>query len=73
MTNKTMDFSSFVGKLLARRDTDVLREGVRVLPQALMDAEVSTQIGRSSTSERTFASPKSNGYRKGSGTPGLER
>ncbi len=26
MANKRMDFSSFVGKLLAEEDTDVLRE-----------------------------------------------
>jgi hypothetical protein len=34
--SKRMDFSSFVGKLLGEEDTDVLREGVRVLAQALM-------------------------------------
>jgi hypothetical protein len=31
-------------------DVDFLREGVRVLAQALMDAEVSAQIARSSAS-----------------------
>lgn len=40
-----MDLSAFVGKLLADDDPDVLREGVRVLAQALMEAEVSTKIG----------------------------
>ncbi len=40
-----MDIGSFVGKLLAEEDADVLREGIIILAQALMDAEVSTQIG----------------------------
>jgi putative transposase len=40
-----MDLSTFVGKVLADDDPDVLREGVRVLAQAVMDAEVSSKIG----------------------------
>jgi hypothetical protein len=35
-----MDVSSFVGKLLEEDDVDVLRDGVRVLAQALMETEV---------------------------------
>jgi transposase-like protein len=63
MATKRMDFSSFVGKLLAEEDTDVLREGVRILAQALMDAEVSTQIG-AELYERTDArTAQRNGYR----------
>ena len=63
MATKRMDFSSFVSKLLAEDDTDVLREGVRVLAQALMDAEVSTQIG-AELYERTEArTAQRNGYR----------
>ncbi len=42
-----MDLSAFVGKLLAEQDGDVLREGVRVLAQTLMEAEVSSRIGGS--------------------------
>ena len=45
MAKDRMDLSTFVGKVLADDDADVLREGVRVLAQALMDAEVSTRIG----------------------------
>jgi hypothetical protein len=45
-----MDLNAFVGKLLADDDQDTLREGVRVLAQALMDAEVSAKIGAGPTS-----------------------
>jgi transposase-like protein len=40
-----MDITSFVGKLLEEDDVDLLREGVRILAQALMETEVSSQIG----------------------------
>lgn len=40
-----MDLTTFVGKLLERDDIDALREGVRILVQAVMDIEVSGQIG----------------------------
>jgi transposase-like protein len=33
------------GKLLEQDDVDALREGVRVLAQAVMETEVSSQIG----------------------------
>jgi hypothetical protein len=56
MAKGRMGFNSFVSKLLAEEDADVLREGVRVLAQALMDAEVPTRSERSSTNERTAAS-----------------
>ena len=39
MAKQRMDLSAFVGKLLAEEDGDVLREGGRVLAQALMEAE----------------------------------
>jgi len=39
-----MDLTTFVGKVLSDGDADVLREGVRVLAEALMDAEVSSKI-----------------------------
>ncbi len=58
-----MDLSAFVGKLLADQDGDVLREGVRVLAQALMEAEVSSRIG-GERDERTEERPAyRNGYR----------
>jgi hypothetical protein len=40
-----MDITSFVGKLLEQDDVDALREGVKVLAQAVMETEVSGQIG----------------------------
>jgi transposase-like protein len=51
-----MDLSAFVGKLLAADEPDVLREGVRVLAQAVMETEVTAQIGAEAyerTGERT--------------------
>ena len=63
MAKNRMDFSSFVGKLLAEEDTDVLREGVRVLAQALMDAEVSTQIGAELYERTDSRTAQRNGYR----------
>jgi hypothetical protein len=40
MAKLRMDLSAFVGKLLEEQDGDVLREGIRVLSQALMETEV---------------------------------
>jgi len=40
-----MDLTAFVGKLLEEQDGDVLREGIRVLSQALMESEVADLIG----------------------------
>ena len=40
MAKPRMDLSAFVGKLLEEQDGDVLREGIRVLSQALMETEV---------------------------------
>jgi len=51
-----MDLSAFIGKLLEEQDGDVLREGIRVLSQALMASEVVGLIGaerHERTSERT--------------------
>ena len=45
MAKSRMDVTAFIGKLLKEDDADVLREGVQVLAQALMEAEVSAQIG----------------------------
>src|SRR6266496_3713952 len=73
MANNRMDFSSFVSKLLAEEDTDVLREGVRVLAQALMDAEVSTQIGAERYERTDARTARRNGSTPGGGTPGWAR
>jgi len=63
MAKHRMDVTTYVGKLLAEDDTDVLREGVRVLAQVLMDTEVSSQIG-AELYERTDArTAHRNGYR----------
>ena len=43
MATTRVDITSFVGKLLEEDDVDLLREGVRVLAQAVMDTEVSSQ------------------------------
>jgi hypothetical protein len=42
MAKHRMGVTTFVGKLLEAEDVDLLREGVRVLAQVLMDAEVSS-------------------------------
>lgn len=45
MAAPSLDITAFVGKLLEQDDVDPLREGIRVLAQALMETEVSAQIG----------------------------
>ena len=63
MAKHRMDIGAYVGKLLAEEDTDVLREGIRVLAQVLMDAAVSSQIG-AELYERTDArTAHRNGHR----------
>jgi transposase-like protein len=56
-----MDLSAFVGKLLEEQDGDVLREGVRVLAQALMESEVTALVG----AERHERSEDRTAYRNG--------
>jgi putative transposase len=63
MAKARMDVTSFVGKLMEESDVDLLREGVRVLAQALMDAEVSTQIGAGLYERSEERSAFRNGYR----------
>ncbi len=45
MVKGRMDLTAFIGKLLEEQDGDVLREGIRVLSQALMGSEVAGLIG----------------------------
>jgi transposase-like protein len=59
-----MDLSTFVGKLLEEQDGDVLREGVRVLAQALMETEVTSLVG----ADRHERSEDRTGYRNGTRT-----
>ena len=61
MAKARMDLSTFVGKLLEAEDGDVLREGVRVLAQALMDTEVTALVG----AERHERTEDRTGYRNG--------
>jgi transposase-like protein len=56
-----MDLTAFVGKLLDEQDGDVLREGIRVLSQALMETEVAGLIG----AERHERSGDRTAYRNG--------
>lgn len=44
MAKASIHLSAFVGKLLEEQDGDVLREGIRVLAQALMETEVAGLI-----------------------------
>jgi transposase-like protein len=61
MAKARMDLSTFLGKLLEEHDGDVLREGVRVLAQALMDTEVTALVG----AERHERSDERTAYRNG--------
>src|SRR6266496_4540327 len=63
MATQRMDVTSFVGKLLEEDDVDLLREGVRVLAQALMETEVSTQIGAGPYERSSDRTAYRNGYR----------
>ena len=42
MAEPSMDLTAFIGKLLEEQDGDILREGIRVLAQALMEAGQAT-------------------------------
>ena len=63
MATTRMDVTGFVGKLLEEDDVDLLREGVRVLAQALMETEVSSQIGAAPYERNSARSAYRNGYR----------
>jgi transposase-like protein len=58
-----MDLSAFVGKLLEEQDGDVLREGIRVLSQALMETEVAGLIGAERHERTADRTAHRNGYR----------
>ena len=74
MATPRMDITSFVGKLLEENDVDLLREGVRVLAQAVMETEVSSQIGAAPyTSGAPSAPPTATATARGPGTPGSAR
>lgn len=62
MAKPRMDLTAFVGKLLEEQDSEILREGVRVLSQAIMEAEVAGVIG----AERHERTGERTAYRNGS-------
>ena len=64
MAKARMDLTAFAGKLLEEQDVDVLREGIRVLSQALMETEVASLIG----AERHERTGERVAYRNGSRT-----
>jgi putative transposase len=63
MAKGRMDLSTFVGKLLEEQDGDVLREGIRVLSQALMETEVAGLIGADRYERTSDRQTYRNGYR----------
>jgi putative transposase len=63
MAKPRMDLSAFVGKLLEEQDGDVLREGIRVLSQALMETEVAGLIGAERHERSAARAAYRNGYR----------
>ena len=73
MATPRMDITSFVGKLLEEDDVDVLREGVRVLAQAVMETEVSAQIGAGPYERSTERTPTATATAPDAGTPGSAR
>ena len=70
MAKSRMDVTAFVGKLLKEDDADVLKEGVQVLAQALMEAEVSAQIGALPYERSSERPPIATATARGRGTPG---
>jgi putative transposase len=63
MAKSRMDVTAFVGKLLKEDDADALKEGVQVLAQALMEAEVTAQIRALPYERSTERTAYRNGYR----------
>lgn len=64
MTNGTMALMEFLRKIGKEEDVDFLREGVRVLSQALMELEVSQQIGAERYEHSDGRATYRNGYRE---------
>ena len=63
MTPSRMDFATFVAKLLEQEEVDALREGIQVLAAAVMEAEVSGQIGALPYERSSERTAYRNGYR----------
>ena len=63
MAKDRMDLGAYISKLLAEEEPDVLGEGIRVLAQGLMDAEVSQRIGAGLYERSEDRTAYRNGYR----------
>jgi transposase-like protein len=63
MAVQRMDVTAFIGKLLEQDDVDALREGVQVLAQLVMEAEVTGQIGAGHYERSSDRTAYRNGYR----------
>jgi transposase-like protein len=63
MAEPSMDVTSSVGKLLEEDDVELLREGVWILAQALMETEVSSQIGAGPYERSSAGTAYRSGYR----------
>lgn len=63
MATPWMDVSSFVGKLAPGRRRRPAAPGVRILAQAQMQTEVSSQIGATPYERSSSRIPYRNGYR----------
>ena len=73
MATPSLDITAFVGKLLEQEDVDALREGIRVLSQAVMETEVSAQIGAAPYERSPERIAYRNGYAPAVGTLGSAR
>jgi putative transposase len=63
MTTATMAFTEFLRKIGKEEDMDFLREGVQVLTQALMELEISQQVGAGRYEHSGERTTYRNGYR----------
>jgi putative transposase len=64
LTEATIAFLEYLRNIGKEQDADFLREGIRVLTQALMELEVSQQIGAQRYQRRHERSSYRNGYRE---------
>lgn len=64
MTQATMAFLEYLRNIGKDQDADFLREGIRVLTQALMEVEISQQIGAERYQRTGERSSYRNGYRE---------
>jgi len=67
------DITSFVGELLAETNVDLLRDGVRVLAQEVMETEVSHQIRAAPYARNSERAAIATAIAPGSGTRGSAR